>query len=137
MSVYKATKEEAAVALKAALDLPAFFSDVERQYVEKGNYTYPSIFFNDIREARNRKLLDVVLIDWTVLIVVYVYDGGTTLSTTLNAAIAEALDAMKLDVTLGGKVYNVKVAQVDTDEGFLRPHGVALLTVTVTFLSEH
>ena len=92
---------------------------------------------NDVREQRERKLLDVVLITWTVLLVLYIYDDSRTLSTTLNADIKKAKDIIKADVTLGGKVYNTRIIQIDTDEGFLRPHAAGLLTLEITYLSEH
>jgi len=135
MSVYFATKEEVAAKLYDILaDAAVGFKSVDRQYNEVGDYDYPSIFINDVREARNRKLKDVVLVTWNVVLVLYTYDEQATLSTTLNADIKKAIDAIKDDVTLGGLVYNTKITQIDTDEGFLRPHAVALLTLEITYL---
>jgi len=136
MSVYYATKEQVAAKLFSIFQAVSQLKFVDRQYIEPGNYAYPGLFINDVREARDSRLKDVVLVTWSVLLVLYVYDDSATLSTTLNAEIKRLIDALKADVTLGGLTYNARVLQVDTDEGFLRPHGVALLTTELVLLSQ-
>jgi len=137
MSVSYTEKEPVAVALYGKLNAVSEFQSVDRQYVEMGDYDYPGVFINDVREVRRTVLKDVVHVLWTVLIVVFVFDDSLTLSTTLNAEIKRAIDALKVDVTLGvSGVYNTRVLDVDTDEGFLRPHGVAMLTTEISYLTK-
>ena len=137
MSVRYTTKEAIAAKLYDKINAVSQFQNrVERQYVEVGTYEYPGVFINDVRETRRRVLKDAVHVVWTALLILYVFDEGTTLSTTLNSTLASLISAVKADPTLDNLVYNTKIIQVDTDEGFLRPHGVALLTTEVEFLTQ-
>jgi len=135
MSLTFTTKEDVATALYNLFYSVSAFKHVDRQYVEPGNYEYPSVFINDVREDRRIVLQDVVDVLWRVTLLLFVYDDSATLSTTLNTEIKRVKDTIKGDPTLGGLVVTSKIVNVDTDEGFLRPHGLALIALELRYLT--
>lgn len=136
MSVYYGTKEGIATDVYNSLVSLYAAARVERQYMEQGNYSYPAVFMNDMTEERTRYLKDVVLVKWTLALILFVYDEGSTLSTTLNTEIAKVCDKLNNDPTRGGIAYNTKILRVDTAEGFKIPHGVAIVSVEILYLSQ-
>jgi|GEM_PF-5239438 len=110
--------------------------DCERHHQEDyENYEYPSSFLNDVRRDRMRFLQDVIKVTHTIVVVVFDYSEEGDLGTKLDALIRATVDKILDDVTRGTKVYNTKVVRVVTDEGFLEPHCVGILTLEVSYLS--
>lgn len=110
---------------------------VDRQHYENfENYEYPSAFINDVREPRTPYLKDVVKVLWSVVVIVFDHSEGDDLSTKLNALIAATKAKLKSDTDLNGQAYTVKTVQIDTDEGFLFPHCVAIFTLEILYLSQ-
>lgn len=122
--------------IKAVVIGSETMKNCERHHQEDyENYEYPSSFLNDVRRDRTRYLQDVIKILHTVVVVVFDYSMEGDLGTRLDALIRATIDKILDDVTRGNKVYNTKVVRVVTDEGFLEPHCVGILTLELTYLS--
>jgi len=134
MSVYYGTKETIITNVYNVLVSLYNSQTVDRQYVEPGNYGYPSIYINDTSQTRKRILKDVVLIEWTINLVLFVYDEGSTLSTTINTELDRVCDKLKDDPTRGGLAYNTEIERIDLE--FEKPHAVALFTIKVIYLGQ-
>ncbi len=138
MALNFATREEVATGIVNAISTVSSLQLVERQHQEiTDDITYPVAYVNEVREERTRLLKDVIKVDAQFAIVVAgKSDDGSDMSTILNSLVASVSAALLSDLTLGGKVYNLRVTAIDTDEGFLAPYCVGVMTVRVEYYSQ-
>ncbi|MBW2037190.1 MAG: hypothetical protein JRI41_06895 [Deltaproteobacteria bacterium] len=138
MALRFATREEVAVGIVNAISTVSALQLVERQHQEiTSNVSYPLAYVNEVREERTRLLKDVIKVSAQFAIVVAdKSDDGSDMSTILNTLVASVAIALLEDLTLDSKVYNLKVSAIDTDEGFLAPYCVGVMTVRVDYYSQ-
>jgi hypothetical protein len=131
------TREEVASSLELSLISVAGMKKVDRQHFENfANYQYPSAFLNEVRDTRQAFLKNVIKVQGMYTAVLFDKSEAGDLSTKLNSLVNLGLTAILTDVTRGGKAYNTTVVAIDTDEGFMAPHCVAILTIQVLYLSQ-
>lgn len=110
---------------------------VDRQHFEDfGNYEYPSAFLNEVRDTPKRYARDLTKMVSMYTIILFDHSEAEELSTKLNSLVKLGKEALLESPTRGGIAYNTNIVSIDTDEGFLFPHCVAVFTVEVTYLTE-
>jgi len=102
---------------------------VDRQFdaPEEGNYKYPSIFVNDRDEQRVQLLKDLFRVVLTVGLVLYVYDEGGTLGTSINSFIEDTKKALLADITRGGQARNTTITRILVDASLVTPPSAGII----------
>ena len=136
MALVYTTKDAILTALETCLKRVSWVTTVDRQQVGVQEYQSPKgCFISDVRETRRTFLKNCILVDYTVMVVVFVYvEAQTSLSTEMNAALQEVKAQLVLDTTLGGLVDKVIINSIDTDSGFNAPNAYATLVLSIQYL---
>ena len=135
MALVFTTKEAILNAVETALKTLSWIKTVDRQHMGIEEYDPKGALLNDLRESRRTVLKNCILVNYTLLLTVYVLDEATAaLSTDLNAAI-EQVKALFVGSTLGGIAKSVQITSVDTGGGFESPKASATFDLAIVYLS--